>query len=192
MKLVYGNGINDLTGLRNEKFYRSWTHMLERCYSPSRVTKRPAYVSEDWKLLSNYKQWYEENYVEGWGMGKNLLFPRNKLYSSETCLFIPQSINVLFNFREKVRELPVGVYYDNHSTPNQRNKYRSDCNDGRGKVIRKFFDNSTDAHFFYLEKKISVIDYYLNEDYNDRIKIGLTNWKNLLQEHLNNRVEFVP
>jgi hypothetical protein len=195
-KLVYDVGTNDLTGLSNGKIYRSWHHMLETCYSPLAHIRKPCYigctVSEEWHLLSNYKKWYEENYVEGWCCGKSLLFPRNRIYSAETCLFVPKAINTLFTFRTKLRELPVGVFLDNNPSPQQVNLYRADCNNGHGDIMRKFFGNSTDAHFWYLDKKITVIDSYLIEDYNEKIKQGLTNWRFLLQEHINNRVEFVP
>jgi hypothetical protein len=95
----------------------------------------------------------------------------------------------LFTLRTNDRgELPLGVHYH---TANKR--YRAGCKNrsGNGKRLEKKFGNPTDAHFWYLEKKITVIDSYLIEDYNKRIKQGLTNWKTLLQEHIVNRVEFV-
>jgi hypothetical protein len=189
--LGYGVGIVDII-VTNKKLYNSWKSIFSRCYSPSSLKKRPTYngctISEEWHLLSNYKSWYEENYVEGWQIDKDLLFPRNKIYSAETCLFIPLAINSLFTLRHNDRgELPLGVHYH---TANKR--YRAGCKNRNGKRLEKELGNPTDAHFWYLEKKISVIDSYLNEDYNERIKQGLTNWKTLLQEHLDNRVEFVP
>ena len=183
-------GIKDTT-VTDKKVYDSWRGIFTRCYSQSSLEKRPTYigctVSEEWHLLSNYKVWHEENYVEGWQIDKDLLFPRNKIYSAETCLFLPLAINSLFTLRHNDRgELPLGVHYH---TANKR--YRAGCKNGNGKRLEKEFGNPTDAHFWYLEKKITVIDSYLIEDYNERIKQGLTNWKTLLQEHIDNRVEFV-
>lgn len=164
-----------------------------RCYSERWHQRKPTYidcsVSEEWHLLSNYKQWYEENYVEGWQLDKDLLFPRNKIYSKETCVFVPQPINTLLTFRTNDRgQLPLGVTV---RSDGRLNPYSGQCCNRAGKQILKSFNNSTDAHFWYLEQKISMIDSYLNEDYNEKIKIGLRNWRVLLKEHLDNRVEFV-
>jgi hypothetical protein len=165
--------------------------MLQRCYSSVLQYKRPSYIGcsvvEEWHKLSNFRVWYDENNVDGWHLDKDLLLPKNKIYSPDTCVFVPTNINSLLTFTTKNRgELPLGVFYhkrDQH--------YRSQCCDGNKKRIISYFDTAEKAHFWYLENKIKVIDKYLNEDYNDRIKQGLTNWKVLLQGHLNNKVEFV-
>jgi len=190
---IYGIGINDIeeTYLKQPRFCCIWRHMLQRCYSSVLQSKRPSYIGcsvvEEWHKLSNFRVWYDENNVDDWHLDKDLLFPKNKIYSPDTCVFIPTNINSLFTFTTKNRgELPLGVFYhkrDQH--------YRSQCCDGNKKRITSHFDTAEEAHFWYLENKIKVIDKYLNEDYNDKIKQGLTNWKVLLQEHLNNKVEFV-
>lgn len=192
-RLVQGVGINDLeeTYLKAPRFYNIWNHMLKRCYSLALHKKRPSYigcsVTEEWYKLSNFKIWYEENNVDGWHLDKDLLIPKNKIYSPDTCVFVPTNINSLFTFTTKNRgELPLGVFYhkrDQH--------YRSQCCDGTKKRISASFSTSEEAHFWYLENKIKVIDKYLSDDYNDKIKQGLNNWKNLLQYHLDNEIEFL-
>lgn len=191
-KMVCGVGINDLDNAWGKKFYNSWKRMLQRCYSPNVQSRQPTYigctVSEEWHTLSTFKNWFDENHVEGWHLDKDVLFPRNKIYSSDCCMFLPRKINGLFNFNSSKRgEFPLGVYYSN-----KQNSYISYCCYGSGKSTGKSFNNPTDAHFWYLEKKISVIESYLDEDYNDRIKQGLRNWRGLLQEHLDNGIEFIP
>jgi hypothetical protein len=192
-RTIYGIGINDIeeTYLKAPRFYSIWRHMLQRCYSSVQQSKRPSYVGcsvvEEWYKLSNFRIWYDENNVDGWNLDKDLLFPKNKIYSPDTCVFVPTNINSLFTFTTKNRgELPLGVFYhkrDQH--------YRSQCCDGTRKRITSSFDTPEKAHFWYLENKIKVIDKYLSEDYNDKIKQGLKNWKVLLQEHLDNKVEFI-
>ena len=144
--------------------------------------------SEDWHKLSNFREWYNQNYVNDWHLDKDLLHPKNKIYSPDTCVFIPANINSLFTFTTKNRgDLPLGVFYhkrDQH--------YRSQCCDGTKKRIIASFDTPEQAHFWYLENKIKVMDKYLNENYNNKIKQGLMNWKVLLQDHLNNKMEFIP
>jgi hypothetical protein len=190
---IYGVGINDIeeTYLKQPRFYDVWYQMLRRCYSSLLHLKRPSYIGcsidEEWHKLSNFRSWYDENNVDGWNLDKDLVFPKNKIYSPDTCVFVPTNINSLLTFTTKTRgELPLGVSYhkrDQH--------YRSQCCDGTKKRITSFFDTPEEAHFWYLENKIKVIDKYLNEDYNGRIKQGLLNWKILLQEHLENKIEFV-
>jgi hypothetical protein len=191
---IYGIGINDIEETRSKipKFYDVWYQMLRRCYSSVLQTKRPSYIGcsvvEEWRKLSNFRVWYDENNVDGWSLDKDLLCPRNKIYSPDTCVFVPTNINSLLTFTIKNRgQFPLGVSYhkrDQH--------YRSRCCDGNKKGIQSFFNTPEEAHFWYLENKIKVIDKYLNEDYNDRIKQGLTNWKTLLQEHLDKKIEFIP
>jgi len=192
-RTIYGIGINDIeeTYLKSPRFYSIWRHMLQRCYSSVQQSKRPSYIGcsvvEEWYKLSNFRIWYDENNVDGWNLDKDLLFPKNKIYSPDTCVFVPTNINSLFTFTTKNRgELPLGVFYhkrDQH--------YRSQCCDGTKKRITSHFDTPEEAHFWYLENKIKVIDKYLSEDYNDKIKQGLKNWKILIQEHLDNKVEFI-
>ena len=100
---------------------------------------------------------------------------------------MPTNINSLLTFTTKNRgEFPLGVSYhkrDQH--------YRSQCCDGTKKRVISSFNTPEEAHFWYLENKIKVIDKYLSDDYTDRIKQGLDNWKDLLQYHLDNKIEFV-
>lgn len=192
-RLVQGVGINDLeeTYLKHPRFYNTWNHMLKRCYSSTLHKKRPSYIgcsaTEEWHILSNFKIWYEENNVDGWHLDKDLLIPKNKIYSPDTCVFVPTNINSLLTFTTKNRgEFPLGVSYhkrDQH--------YRSQCCDGTKKRVISSFNTPEEAHFWYLENKIKVIDKYLSDDYTDRIKQGLDNWKDLLQYHLDNKIEFV-
>lgn len=58
-----------------------------------------------WKYLSNFKKWYDEHYVEGWHLDKDILMQGNKFYSPETCCFVPFEINVLFRRRTKTKTI---------------------------------------------------------------------------------------
>lgn len=77
--------------------YRCWSKMLERCYSKSFHEKRPSYkgvtVSKEWHNFQAFADWFEESHVEGYQLDKDLKSLGKRIYSPETCCFIPQSIN---------------------------------------------------------------------------------------------------
>lgn len=119
-KLVYGVGVNDYKG--NTKYnhehipsYHTWGQMLKRCYSKEFLDRQPTYrgcsVCEEWWSFSNFKKWFDENYIEGYSLDKDILFKGNKIYSPETCCFVPNEINVLLCKSDAKRgKLPIGVY----------------------------------------------------------------------------------
>jgi len=119
--LVYDYGYNDIEDsiyLDNGKIkpcYRKWCGMLERCYSPKWHIKKPSYkdcyVAPEWLTFSNFKKWFDSNNQEGYVLDKDILIKRNKEYSKETCIFVPEFINSLFIKRQGDRgSLPIGVH----------------------------------------------------------------------------------
>ena len=195
-KPVCGIAINDVYDdcftEPQPKYYKSWKRMFERCYSQKYHQRQPTYincsVSKEWIYLSNFREWFNENYVDGYQLDKDLLYPGNKVYGPDTCVFVPQNINNLFIFRNSNRgEYSLGVSF------HKRDKiFRANCLDGKRKYIIKFFKDPVEAHFWYLEQKINVIDKYLQEDHSNKIKIGLSRWKQLLTYHIDNKIIFVP
>ena len=109
VKLSYGVGINDFEGQVNIngkkiKSYQVWKNMLARCYSEKIHNKRPTYIGclvcDEWLYFSNFKKWFDENYrwdLDEKGLrpclDKDLLVEGNKMYSPETCIFIPNKVN---------------------------------------------------------------------------------------------------
>ena len=54
--------------------------------------------------------------MQGWHLDKDILIKGNKIYSPETCCFVPQEVNILFIKNSKRREgLPIGVYKQKNS-----------------------------------------------------------------------------
>ena len=47
-------------------------------------------VCEEWKHFSNFKKWFDENYIEGFDIDKDILIKGNKVYSPEACSFVPR------------------------------------------------------------------------------------------------------
>lgn len=106
-KLVKGVGVNDMPkGSISHKsqclpFYQTWTNLLSRTHLESFWIKQPAYrgctMSPEWLTLSIFKEWYDENFVEGWQLDKDLLIRGNMHYSPETCRYVPKALNTFDN-----------------------------------------------------------------------------------------------
>jgi len=99
------------------KNYQTWSDALKRCYSKRVQENQPTYgvcsVHPEWHNFQNFGEWFEDNYkphMEGWELDKDILFKGNKIYSPETCCFVPHVINKLFTRRENRRgDCPIGV-----------------------------------------------------------------------------------
>ena len=109
--------------------YTKWKGMLERCYDYKYSLKHPTYIGcevcKEWLNFQNFAIWYDENYYEipseTMALDKDILLKRNKVYSPETCIFAPQTINALFIKSDKNRgHLPVGV-------SKEHKKYSAQC-----------------------------------------------------------------
>lgn len=110
-------GIGKYSIIENFLAYTSWKNMLQRCYNKQFISKHPTYVDcsvdERWHCFQDFAEWHEENwkdYMEGWSLDKDVLVKWNKIYSPETCCFIPHEINT--QLRKKTLNsdsLPIGV-----------------------------------------------------------------------------------
>ena len=171
-----------------KKEYKIWYNMLMRCYDPKYQEKHPTYKGckvEDYLLnFQHMGEWIEENYYEIQGekmcLDKDILCKGNKTYSRDTCIFVPERINLLFTKRDKLRgKDPIGVY----QLPN--GNYQVECHDEYGKSIclgtYKTKKEAFRVYKEYKEKVIKeVIDSYegkIPESYYSRLKTAMYNYK---------------
>ena len=121
-----------------KKEYKIWHGMLQRCYCPKYHEKYPTYKEctiEDYLLnFQHMCKWLEENYYEIPGevmcLDKDILCKGNKVYSRDTCIFVPERINYLFTKRDNARgDSPIGT------TELPSGNYQVYCNNGYGKLI---------------------------------------------------------
>ena len=99
--LIYGVGVRDVPHIKKDsnvyRIYQIWVKILQRCYSETSFEKRPTYIGcsvcEEWLLFSNFLDWYLKHYVKGWQIDKDILVRGNKVYSPETCCFVPHEVN---------------------------------------------------------------------------------------------------
>ena len=90
-----------INGVRTKE-YGLWMRMLKRCYSDSFKKRRPTYegceVSNNFKNYEYFYEWCQNQIsfgVDGFELDKDLLIKGNKVYSENTCVFIPQEINLM-------------------------------------------------------------------------------------------------
>jgi hypothetical protein len=103
---------------KHRHYYLIWKGILERCYNEKTLKRCPTYkdvtVCEEWHNFQNFAEWFEENWKpwmdNTWHLDKDILAIGNKVYSPETCAFVPQEINNLFKSFTKDNGLPTGVY----------------------------------------------------------------------------------
>ena len=140
--------------------YSSWKGILRRCYDDKEHIKNPSYIGcyicEAWKYFKNYLVWWKNNYIEGFQLDKDILYPNNKLYSPETCIYIPQWLNKFVVASNRNRgDNKVGVSWDK-----QCEKYKARCKMGSGKKVKTLglFDNDTDAYNAWLSYKLEMLE----------------------------------
>lgn len=167
---VYGVGINDsqapikLNG-KHVDSYSFWRRMLERCYSKKWHEKHPTYIEcfvcEEWKRFSCFNTWFNEHYIEGYELDKDILVQGNKLYSPSTCCFVPHRINALLcNCAAARGKYRVGVYWKS-----KVQKFVAQMQqDGRQKTLG-YFDSEEDAHEAYKIAKYKEIRRVADEHY---------------------------
>ena len=99
------------------KEYTLWCSMLKRCYSNAYKKRQPTYegceVSNNFKSYEYFYEWCNKQVGfnnKDWQLDKDLLTKGNKVYSENTCIFIPAEINLLLVKREALRGThPIGV-----------------------------------------------------------------------------------
>ena len=168
--------------------YIIWHGMLMRCYDPKYQEKYPTYkgceVEEHLLNFQHMGEWLDKNYYEVPGermhLDKDILCKGNKLYSRETCIFVPERINTLFTKCDENRgENPIGI------TPRQSGNYQVKCCNGYGKQIYLGTYSTEDEAFQvyknYKEKVIKeVIDSYegkIPEPHYSRLKAAMYNYE---------------
>lgn len=101
----------------SDQSYVTWSNMLRRVYFPKLGTEFEAYkdcsIDPEWLLFPNFRKWFDSQiYEKGFHLDKDLICKGNKVYSSSTCVFVPQEINKFLTCRTNKRgKYPIGVSY---------------------------------------------------------------------------------
>ena len=176
-KLVYGVGVNDADyvvqkferiGYEAGKikqelvwvcpYYSIWMAMLKRCYSAKYQESRPTYigctVSKEWLTFSNFRVWMEKQDWQNKHLDKDLLFEGNKVYSSETCVFVTQLVNSFTTDGGAISgKRLIGTCWDKHW-----GKFRAQCGNPFTKKREHLgrFSSEQEAHNAWRKRKLEL------------------------------------
>lgn len=176
MGIVRKIGFNDRSKPTHQngkmkKEYELWTSMLKRCLDSKENIKDESYVnckiSKNFKNYSYFHEWCQSQVGfndDDFQLDKDLLIKGNKIYSEDTCVFVPRKLNqLLVKARKRRGNQPIGVAYNKNY-----GKFQAQISiDGTSNLIG-YFDDETDAFNAYKEKK-EVLIKSLAEEYKSRI-----------------------
>lgn len=144
MGLVHGVGVYEkgeyvawIDG-KHTREYRLWKNMIKRCYSKKELNLRASYigceVSKNFLNFQYFANWCQSQIgfsVKEYQLDKDVVFKGNKLYSEDTCFFVPRRVNMFLTKRDKLRGVhPIGVSFDKNL-----NKFRSQSNTSKENII---------------------------------------------------------
>ena len=169
---VYGVGITGtkypitIDGVKTKE-YGLWKSMLVRCYSESFKKKQPTYegceVSDNFKSFEYFYEWCNKQVGFGnqdWQLDKDLLIKGNKVYSENTCVFIPKEINSMLIKGDKKRgEYLIGVCWHKKDKA-----FIAQVNKNKGKQeYLGFFKTELEAFNAYKKAKESFVKEQANQ-----------------------------
>ena len=199
-KIIYGFGINDANYVTNPiingkriccPFYKKWQNMIKRCYNLEYLQKhktyQDVYIDEEWKYFSNFRTWMEKQDWEGKHLDKDILYPGNKIYCPDKCIFVTQEINKLILKSDKVRgKYPLGVSYIK-----KRDRYMSYYGCDSKLINLGWYEKPFEAHRKYQIEKSRYIKEVAIRQTDERLKNALIRISNGIIEDYENGVETV-
>jgi len=187
---VYNVGVFDMHDFKNEtktQEYSLWSGVLERCYSKinSKYLKnyKDCEASECFKYYSKFKKWCntqvgfnsKDDKGNSFHLDKDILIKGNKIYSEDTCCFVPQEINCLFiNSKSARGDNPVGVHQKNRNE-----KFGATCSIGGCQKFLGYYSTTEEAFQAYKETKEAYIKEVANkwkDQIDSRVYEALMNW----------------
>ena len=145
--------------------YDTWYDMLRRCYGDR--YKNSSYegctASDNFKYYTFFYEWCNKQVGfgnKGWHLDKDLLVKGNKIYSEDTCVFLPAEINSVLTKTDKLRgKYPIGVHWCN-----SKKVFVSQINRNKGQQEwLGQFDNPNDAFNAYKDAKENYLKELANK-----------------------------
>lgn len=147
-------------GFSSTREYTYWYAMLQRCYSDKYQQKGVTYkgcsMSENFKYFPFFMEWCNKQIgfdQESWQLDKDILVKGNKIYSEDTCCFVPAEINSVFIKCDRSRgEYPLGVNYHKATR-----KFVAQISYRKIKTHLGLYDTAEDAFKAYKKSKEKLI-----------------------------------
>ena len=129
--------------------------MLQRCYSKKFLESNPTYIGtsvcSEWLSATAFKKWMDEQDWKGKCLDKDIIVPKSKLYSPDTCAFVLEATNLFVIASDASRgDYPIGV--DLHK---RAGKYRAQCGNpfsGKNEYL-DLFSTPEEAHEAWRKRK---------------------------------------
>lgn len=186
-QLICGVGINDadypvqinedipnIDGERIQRvvwrcpYYTRWVGVLNRTNSTTYTKKSKSYIgcemSEEWKTFTKFRKWMETQDWEGNHLDKDILVENNRMYSSETCVFVSPEVNTFMNEQRYTRgELLLGV--TRHGL-----RFRAQIRNAGKREHVGVFDLECDAHQGWVRRKLELAEILLEDCRDYRVR----------------------
>lgn len=188
-KKVAGVGIYEpgrfvsVHGVEITSEYKAWNAMLRRCQPNGAIQKKqPAYIGcsvhPDFIKFQDFAEWCQTQIGfgnSGWQLDKDIIKPGNKVYGPDTCCFVPQEINKLFNLNlGKNSPYPTGVSWCNRTS-----RFMATIKiDGSKKFLGRF-DTIKEAETAYLaakRKHVVGVATHWRDQIDPRVYDAMINW----------------
>lgn len=167
------------TGTKHTEEYQNWTCMIRRCYDEKLKERYSAYygdciVCNEWHNLQIFSEWWNNNIyrvgTERMHLDKDILFNGNRLYSPDTCLIVPQRINMMFLKKPNKYNLPNGII------PIGNERYNANY---RGKSIGNYdtLELAVKAHDAEKKKALKELANEYKDKVPNKLYEALINWQ---------------
>mgnify|MGYP002712150042 FL=1 len=162
---------------RDRDLYATWTRLLQRVFYGETSVKYKAYkdvtVCDEWLNFQNFAEWCEkedgylrkDKHGRTYHLDKDLISKGSKIYSPDTCCFVPLEINNLFICSDRKSKYATGVHYSKDKC-----KFVAYCKKDGKRVHLGYFDTVEQAYKAYSGFK---------EDY---IKTMAEKWKDSISK----------
>ena len=163
--------------LHERRAFGIWCGMIDRVYNEEKRSKYETYsdciICDEWQNYQIFREWYDKEFyqvgTERMHLDKDILVKGNKFYSPDTCLIVPQRINMLFLQKPNKYNLPSGI------SPMANNRYRADYN---GKKVGNYdtLEEAIQAHDNEKRKAIKKVADEYKQVIPDKVYKALLAW----------------
>lgn len=168
--LGYGRFVHGNRKLKNGQMvipnhlHRHWRHLISRTHGDKPDRYEDATMDSKWYNLQNFLEWAvnqignsnKEDNGRYWCIDKDILVEGNRHYSENTCVFVPNDINVFFAKQEIGNTGYLGVNYIKPATKGAKEGYIARCHSDGVRQYLGYYNTPQEAYLAYREAKIRV------------------------------------